>query len=303
MLAAILLFEIVFLPEAIPGTACFRNVHTFRDALFQLPTAPNTVTGDFFLTTRNTFSAVGYPSVWLAGLAFAVPYGYIAVSISNLFPVVYGVLYRFNPSTQGLLYLPMLIGSLLAECGTGQAGDKCVAADLSSPLGVLIGKRNAEYAASNKGVDAESPKSVNGTRRHEGDVRSDSTKVPEMRLVLAVLGMLISIAGLLWFGFGVKKHLHWAHLAVATGVAAYGAQMVTSITFSYIVDCYPKSAKEVVTIMNLFRVLSTFVVLFYNQRLNKAVGYDLAFGIEAIITAVFGLGGIGILIAVGGKFR
>ena len=55
--------------------------------------------------------------------------------------------------------------------------------------------------------------------------------------------------------------------------------------------------------MNFFRVLSTFVVLFYNGRLDKAVGYDLAFGIEAIITAVFGLGGLGVLVAVGGKFR
>ena len=75
------------------------------------------------------------------------------------------------------------------------------------------------------------------------------------------------------------------------------------LSFSYIVDCYPKSAKEVVTILNLFRVLSSFVVLFYNQRLNKAVGYGLAFGIEAIVSAVFGLGGIGVLVAVGGKFR
>lgn len=73
--------------------------------------------------------------------------------------------------------------------------------------------------------------------------------------------------------------------------------------FSYVVDCHPKSAKEVVTIMNLFRVLSSFVVLFYNQRLDAAVGYDVAFGIEAIISAVFGLGGLGVLLAIGGKFR
>ena len=77
----------------------------------------------------------------------------------------------------------------------------------------------------------------------------------------------------------------------------------TSCRFTYVVDCYPKSAKEVITIMNLFRVLSSFVVLFYNQRLNADVGYSLAFGVETIITAVFGLGGIGTLIAVGGKFR
>ena len=119
----------------------------------------------------------------------SVPSSDIAVSISSLFPVVYGVLYRFNPSTQGLLYLPMLAGSLLAEVGTGRAGDRCVAADLSSPLGVLIGRRNAEYAASGKGGDAESP----ALRR--ADVRSDSSKVPEMRLVIALVGMLISIVG------------------------------------------------------------------------------------------------------------
>jgi len=55
--------------------------------------------------------------------------------------------------------------------------------------------------------------------------------------------------------------------------------------------------------MGLFRVFSAFVVLFYNQRLNRAVGYDLAFGIEVIITSVFSLGGLGILIGIGGKFR
>ena len=57
-----------------------------------------------------------------------------------------------------------------------------------------------------------------------------------------------------------------------------------------------------VTIMNVFRVVSS-VILFCNQRLNRAVGYSLAFGIQAIITGVFGLGGFGILVVVGGKLR
>ena len=75
MLASLLLFEVVFLPEAIPGTPCFRDLHTPRDVLFQLPVSPNTITGDFFLSTRKTLAAIRYPAVWLAGLAFAVPYG------------------------------------------------------------------------------------------------------------------------------------------------------------------------------------------------------------------------------------
>jgi len=210
MLAALLLFEIAFLPEAIPGAPCFRNLYTFRDALFQLPTSPNTITGDFFLTTYETLTAVRYPAVWFASLACAVPTGCalfpslfddyahmrpsdVVISISNLFPVVYGELYHFNPERQGLLYLPMLAGSLLAECGTGQAGDRCVAADLSSPLGMLIGRHNADYAARKKGGDAEGPASVTAIRRMEGNVQSDSSKVPEMRLVVALVGTLICI--------------------------------------------------------------------------------------------------------------
>jgi hypothetical protein len=55
--------------------------------------------------------------------------------------------------------------------------------------------------------------------------------------------------------------------------------------------------------MNFFRVTSSFSVLFYNQRLNKTVGYGLAFGIQAIASTVFGFGGIGILLAFGGQFR
>ena len=83
----------------------------------------------------------------------------------------------------------MLIGSLLAECGTGRAGDRCVAADLSGPLGLLIGKRNAEYAAGKKSLD------VGNLKAHgsEADARSNSTKVPEMRLIIGLLGLLICI--------------------------------------------------------------------------------------------------------------
>jgi hypothetical protein len=163
--------------------------------------------------------------------------------------VVYGGLYHFNPSEQGLLYLPLLAGSLLAECGTGRMGDKVVASDFSCPLGIpaIIERRNAKYATGKRGSDPEITTSTTALCLPE-DVQSDSTKVPEMRLVIAFPGILICIvrgleglftdlpplirsmqASLLWFGFGVEKHLHWAHLAVASGLGAYGTQMVTSI--------------------------------------------------------------------------
>lgn len=132
------------------------------------------------------FSPITYAQSCLSGTA---------ISISNLFPEIYGDLYHFNPSKQGLLYLPMLAGSLLAGCGIGRAGDKCVIADLSGPLGVLIGKRNADYAANKKTIDAETPTSVTTVYGPEDDARGDRTKVPEMRLVIALVGVLICIVG------------------------------------------------------------------------------------------------------------
>ena len=89
----------------------------------------------------------------------------------------------------------MLIGSLLAEFGTGRAGDKCVAADLSGLLGSLIGRRNAEYAADKKSGDVESPVFDPAAHGQETDAKSDSPKVPEMRLIIALFGMLICIVG------------------------------------------------------------------------------------------------------------
>lgn len=91
----------------------------------------------------------------------------------------------------------MLAGSLLAECGTGQAGDKFVSPDFSCPLGILtiICKRNAEYAARKKGCDPERSASVTTLHRPEGEVQRDGSRVPEMRLVIGLLGILVCIVG------------------------------------------------------------------------------------------------------------
>ena len=125
--------------------------------------------------------------------------------------MVYGSLYHFNPSKQGLLYLPMLAGSLLAECGTGQLGDKIVAPDFSCPLGIpaIIERRNAKYAASKKGGDPGSTSSTIALCLPE-DVRTDGTKVPEMRLVIALFGMLTCIVSNIEV---VPKTIpvHWIH--------------------------------------------------------------------------------------------
>jgi hypothetical protein len=117
----------------------------------------------------------------------------IAVSSSNLFPVVYGALYHFDPSKRGVLYLPMLAGSLLAECRPGQVGDKFVSSDFSCPLGMLgiIDKCNTKYAARNKGISPES--STTALHQPEDGVRKGGSRIPEARLVITLFGMFVCI--------------------------------------------------------------------------------------------------------------
>ena len=97
----------------------------------------------------------------------------------------------------------MLVGSLLAECGTGQVGDKLVSSDFSCPLGILtiVSKRNAVYAARNTGSASQSSASVAALRPQEDDVQRDTSSVPEARLVLALVGMFICIVRRIPIGF------------------------------------------------------------------------------------------------------
>jgi len=298
LLVLLLVFEICLLPESLPYSLCYRNIRQTKDIVLQLPRSSadldegsSTLLKDYkvpapFDSFKKTTKAVGYPAVWLCGLGFAVPYGYISVSISSLFPAVYGRLYEFSPANQGLLYLPMLIGSLLAELVAGRLGDRFVAESSRSPIGMWILKKNDRAPRSRDDVED-----------------TEEERVPELRLIVGLVGVLFSIAGLLWFGMSVEMHLHWAHPAAATGLAALGVQTLTSICFSYVIDCYPKTAKEVATVMNIFRVLSSFCVLFYNTQLNGKVGYAWSYFIQSFVTAYFGFGGLILLVVMGGRWR
>jgi hypothetical protein len=85
-----------------------------------------------------------------------------------MFPTVYGVEYSFNPSVQGLLYLPMLIGVVLGEFAAGPAGDWATRAPHASAISRWVAKRNTQ------------PKDKDG-------------RVPEMRVLVAFGGVVLSV--------------------------------------------------------------------------------------------------------------
>ncbi|KAF9244492.1 major facilitator superfamily domain-containing protein [Melanogaster broomeanus] len=210
--------------------------------------------------------------VWLVGMVFVVPYSCMVSSLRCFYhgshiislqrrwgrvnnepvPVIYGELYGLDERAQGLLYIPLLIGSLIAEAIAGRTGDWIV---------------YRGHQVSSTGEESDPPL--------------------ERRLIIAHCGITLSIVGLLWFGIATERHDHWASLAVSSGIAACGIQVMTSICYSYILDCYPLFAKETATVLNLFRALGSFIVLFYNQQLVSVLGEGWGFGVQCFMIAFF----------------
>ncbi|KAH7886720.1 major facilitator superfamily domain-containing protein [Phlebopus sp. FC_14] len=290
LLGVLFLLQIACLPEGSPGL--HSKLLSFPSLIDFAITHPGQVPPEGTITLYTTFSsslirtfhAARYIPVWLAGLAFVVPYCYGIVSLTNLFPVIYGEVYGFDDRAQGLLYVPLLVGSLIAEGITGRAGDWIVYGRYYGPLG-----SHSEVEVKNK----------------ERGMITPATPLPklERRLIIGHAGILLSIVGFLWFGLSADRRDHWALLAVGSGVNACGVQMVTSVCFSYCVDCYPKAAKEVATVLNLFRALGSFVVLFYNQQLVANLGDGWGFGLQCFMTAFFSFGGFGLLGIFGERIR
>jgi hypothetical protein len=111
------------------------------------------------------------------GQILTLDYLDISVSISSLFPTIYGGIYGFNPSKQGLLYLPMLIGSIIGELITGPLGDRTVAGHPRNRVGRWVVKKNAKAGEAN--VEA-------------AETEEEET-VPEMRLLVGLAGTIFSV--------------------------------------------------------------------------------------------------------------
>jgi len=156
-------------------------------------------------------------------------------------------LYHFDVAQNGLLLgVPLTIGCLIGEACTGWISDW------------LINR----YA-----------------RRHNG------FRKPESRLYLAPLCLFLPV-GLIIHGVSVSKGAPWIALAVGMAVASIGVQAGTTLTYSYISDCYKPQAAEVSTIINLFRQIFAFTIGFYALPFGQGAGFDVAWGVLAVINFI-----------------
>lgn len=113
--------------------------------------------------------------------------------------------------------------------------------------------------------------------------RHDGRFVPEVRLWTTYVGGIIMVPGLVLIGQAVEKHLSIAAIVVGWGMFQFGVMTVSVATVAYALDCYPSASGEVSAWINLGRVALGFSVGYFQLEWGAAQGYNVTFGLQAVL--------------------
>ncbi|KAH6983965.1 MFS transporter [Ilyonectria destructans] len=131
--------------------------------------------------------------------------------------------YLFPASSVGLMQIPAIIGFTFATFGGGYVCDLITARMIKRNRGVFV---------------------------------------PELRLVSMVPGSFVGPIGCIVVAITCDRKLHWASIAVGYGMVAFGTVYAPNVAVTYLVDCYPAFASEVVVIVNIVKNTIAFVFLY-----------------------------------------
>ncbi|KAH6652225.1 major facilitator superfamily domain-containing protein [Truncatella angustata] len=196
------------------------------------------------------FYMLKYIPIVIPGLYYMTAFGFGSVLFATTGAHIFSELYHFNVAQTGLiLSIPLFIGCLLGEMCAGWVTDYMV-------------YRHAK---------------AHGGRRE-----------PEPRINALVLAVLCPI-GIIIDGVCLSHHstISWIGPAVGMGLANFGMQIATTVTYTYCTDCYRPQSSEVSSILNVFRHIFSMTTSFYAIPLGESIGYQYAWLIFALINVVF----------------
>jgi MFS family permease len=123
--------------------------------------------------------------------------------------------------------------------------------------------------------------------------------VPEVRLWPNYLAVAFMIPGLVLTGQALQFKWSYGVIIIGWGMYVFGVMICSVCTTAYILDCYPNAAGEVMGFMNLARVMGGFSVGYYQQQWGMQSGFNVSFGIQAVVVAA--ALGIVVLLQIFGK--
>lgn len=195
------------------------------------------------------FRMLKYPSVAIMMVYYSVATAYGSTIFFFTSSFIFHHYYHYHAWQIGLILgIPSLLGSMIGEAGAGGFSD-------------WVSERRALK-------------------------RSDKTRIPEDRLVAMLPGVILAPAGLFIEGFCVQHLTHWIGPSLGIGLASAGVQIISTVSYSYTADCYPRQAAETATLLNFGRQVFSFFVGFYAVRIAFLIGIQWAWTMFAGIEVV-----------------
>lgn len=159
------------------------------------------------------------------------------LSVITIIPVAYA---DYEPHIQGLLFIGLLLGTLVAELF------------FSGRLSDVISKRLAKK-------------------------RGHHVRLAEDRLWLAYPAALLTAVGLIVWGISIDQEYHWMVGQVAFFLFAAGIQIGNTACAAYVVDAYPLQSVSMIVFYSVWINLSAFInpVQFSTMRICVSSQTDL----------------------------
>lgn len=181
-------------------------------------------------------------------------FNYAFVLLTVEIPQIFGEKFHLNTQQIGLQFLGMIIGGIVGEQAAGPLSD------------FLVNSYARRY---------------NGRRAR-----------PEFRLWLSYPGYATLIAGFLVWGFrtaDLPVGQYDVSPIVGIGISSFGAQIITTSAFTYMVDCYPVESAEIGVFVNAARQTWGFIGPFWFPSMFASAGIKGSAGIMVGTTIIASL--------------
>lgn len=218
---------------------------------------------------RTYWNLLKYPPILLVSLNSALMFAaYYTLCVS--LPSVLQSRYGFTTAETGYAYLAPGLAMVVGGTCSGRFSD--------------LRLRRARKAA---GVDEEG-KTI--------------PVIPERRLYDQVWGVLLSITGMLLYGWFAEKRIHVGATLAATFLCGFGLTWVFVTSTAYLTECSPAQAASLVALAGLVRNPAAAVAAAVIEELVEKMGVGWCFtGVAGVMVGVLCV--LGVLVKMGPVWR
>lgn len=190
------------------------------------------------ITYRPLIFIFQYPTTLWSGFMYGQALCWYTVLNGTASPVLSAPPYNWKSGLVGTIYVGPLLGSAFGTLISGILGDKFT---------IWMARRN-------KGI-----------------------REPEQRLWLQLLAAPLIAAGLILWGVGAGRGIHWVGLAFGLLLMQLGCAMSSSISLSYSIDCFREISGETVAGVTVIRNSIGFGISYATTPWYTNMGLQNAF--------------------------